>query len=434
MKLTRPTVDRAWRERSVERRTIVRDELRPGLLLIINAQSASWAYEYKPRGRDDQGRRYGTRQMKLGDLSAVDLDDARALRDQAKAAVARGEDPARTARIEIARKVEERCREETIANLVEEYCLWLDRQDCSTKHKVDEKRQTKQALELAGVGELPAVELRRSHVMKILDVVNGPALPRKLLGSLSRFCSWLIDREVIAVNPVLLLDRRRRPMPPAPRSRVLSLKEVGSVWNAAFATVPARGKATDKAAWSRLVQFTLLMPARIGEIGSMRWADVDLDRGIWTQPGQITKNGDSHKLPLPPAAAALLREHRAGTASSKPIDPVWLGPSQGRPFNAWAGLLRHVRNESGIANWSWHDIRRTVVSHLAEHGVAESVADGLLNHRQSATRSGVLGVYQRSNRHSERAEALALWARLVERAAAGKLTDNVVAFDAAAAV
>ena len=427
-------MDRAWRERSADVRTIYRDELRSGLLLIVNAHSASWSYEYKPRGRDDQGRRYGTKYLPLGELSAVDLDEARALRDQGKAAVARGEDPARSARIEVARKVEERRREKTTAELVDDYCLWLDRQDLSAKHKTDEKRQTKRAIELAEVGNLPAMELRRSHVMKVLDGSAGPALPRKLLASLSRFCAWLIDRDVIAGNPVLLIDRRRLPVPPAPRSRVLSLEEVGAIWNAAAETVPARGKAADKAAWSRLIRFTLLVPARIGEISSMRWADVDLDRGFWTQPGRITKNGDPHTLPLPPAAMALLRAHRAAADKVEPSDPVWIGPSQGRPFNGWAGLQLRVRETSGIAGWSWHDLRRTVVSNLAEHGVAESVADGLLNHRQSATRSGVLGVYQRSNRHRERAEALALWAKLVERAASGKLTENVIDFGTAAAV
>ena len=41
--------------------------------------------------------------------------------------------------------------------------------------------------------------------------------------------------------------------------------------------------------------------------------------------------------------------------------------------------------------------------------MAESVADALLNHRQSATRGGVLGVYQRADRHPERRQALEFW-------------------------
>ena len=431
VKLTKAVVERAWRERSRDVRMIYRDR---GLLLSVNAHTASWSYEYKLRGLDEQGRRSGSRFLSLGDLSVVDLSEAQAQKDKAKAAVARGEDPALNAKLEIARTIEDRKRGKTVDELVTDYCAWLDRQKRSAKHKADEKRQTKRAIELAVVGKLPATEMRRGHVMKVLDGADGPALPGKLLGSLSRFCAWLIDRDVIAVNPVLLIDRRRRPKPPKARSRVLTLAEVGKIWNAATEITPARGKKADKATWCRLIRFTLLVPARIGEIGSMMRADVNIASAIWTQPDKVTKNGDPHTLPLPPTTLALLQEQMSAQKDAAPSDPVWIGPSQGKVFNAWAGLLLHVRKASGVSKWSWHDFRRTVVSNLAEHGVAESVADSLLNHRQSATRSGVLGVYQRANRHRERAEALALWAKLVERAAEGKLDDNVIDFAAASAV
>jgi integrase len=403
VKLVKAIVERAWRERSPHVRTIYRDR---SLLLTVNTHSASWSYEYKPLGRDDHGRRGSSRFLPLGNLSIVDLGEAQALKAQAKAVVARGEDPVRTAKLQVARRIEERKREKTVDELVADYCVWLDRQNRSPKHKADEKRYTRRAIELAEVGSLASPELRRSHVMRILDVAEGAALPRKLLGSLSRFCAWLIDRETITANPVSLIDPRRRPKPPKARSRVMTLPEVGAIWNAAAKTTPARGTRADKGAWCRLIRFALLMPARISEIGHMKRADIDLARAIWTQPGKATKNGDPHTLPLPPAALGLLREQMAGDASAGPSDPVWLGPSQGRPFNAWAGLLLRVRETSGVKDWTWHDIRRTVVSNLAEHGIAESIADSLLNHRQSATRSGVLGVYQRSNRHRERAEAL----------------------------
>ena len=46
---------------------------------------------------------------------------------------------------------------------------------------------------------------------------------------------------------------------------------------------------------------------------------------------------------------------------------------------------------------------------LAEAGVAESVADAILNHKQSATRGGVLGVYQRAQRWPEQVDAMKVW-------------------------
>jgi integrase len=62
--------------------------------------------------------------------------------------------------------------------------------------------------------------------------------------------------------------------------------------------------------------------------------------------------------------------------------------------------VAHVKNElvaaSGIPGWRLHDLRRSFASPLGEVGVPESVVDAILNHRRSATRSGVLGVCQRA--------------------------------------
>ena len=55
----------------------------------------------------------------------------------------------------------------------------------------------------------------------------------------------------------------------------------------------------DKAAWSRLARFALLIPARVGEISTMRWGHVDLKAAVWEQSANVTKNGDPHPFPLP---------------------------------------------------------------------------------------------------------------------------------------
>jgi integrase len=64
-------------------------------------------------------------------------------------------------------------------------------------------------------------------------------------------------------------------------------------------------------------------------------------------------------------------------------------------------------------DWRLHDHRRSFVTALAEAGVHEAVLDAILNHRQSATRAGVLGVYQRAQRWPEQVEAMKKWADLL---------------------
>ena len=80
-----------------------------------------------------------------------------------------------------------------------------------------------------------------------------------------------------------------------------------------------------------------------------------------------------------------------------------------------------------LAGWTWHDFRRSFASALGEASFSEAVADAVLNHRQSATRGGVMGVYQRSGRWPEQVKAMELWGRLLDAAIEGRDDDaNVV--------
>ena len=53
-----------------------------------------------------------------------------------------------------------------------------------------------------------------------------------------------------------------------------------------------------------------------------------------------------------------------------------------------------------------------------------STIDAVLNHRQSGSRSGVFGVYNRSTRLPAQAEALERWGRLIEDALEGRFPEE----------
>ena len=64
-----------------------------------------------------------------------------------------------------------------------------------------------------------------------------------------------------------------------------------------------------------------------------RWSEFDLDRRLWTIPAERIKAGREHRIPLSPAAEALLRKlavakvdefvFPAGRASRCPMGPCW---------------------------------------------------------------------------------------------------------------
>lgn len=63
-----------------------------------------------------------------------------------------------------------------------------------------------------------------------------------------------------------------------------------------------------------LLQLTGYLFQRPGEVRAMRWADLDLERGLWSY--RVTKVGIDHIVPLPVQAVAILRELQAGSGKS----------------------------------------------------------------------------------------------------------------------
>jgi integrase len=54
------------------------------------------------------------------------------------------------------------------------------------------------------------------------------------------------------------------------------------------------------------LRFVILTAARTGEVRGMRWREVDLDGKVWVVPGDRMKAAKTHRVPLSPAALAIL--------------------------------------------------------------------------------------------------------------------------------
>ncbi len=57
---------------------------------------------------------------------------------------------------------------------------------------------------------------------------------------------------------------------------------------------------------ARALHFIILTAARSGEVRQMRWAEIDLDAGVWEVPAERMKAGKEHRVPLTEAALAIL--------------------------------------------------------------------------------------------------------------------------------
>jgi integrase len=59
---------------------------------------------------------------------------------------------------------------------------------------------------------------------------------------------------------------------------------------------------------ARCLEFAILTAVRSGEARGALWSEVDLAHAVWTIPGERTKSGREHRVPLSEPAMAVLRE------------------------------------------------------------------------------------------------------------------------------
>jgi integrase len=237
---------------------------------------------------------------------------------------------------------------------------------------------------------------------------------RHRFGALSRFFDWALDEGIVPANPCLSFAKARRPKAVAARADYLTVPQLAQLWEAAEALEPSSRD---------LVRFIIAMPCRRGEAASMDWSHLDLATCTWSQPSRLTKNRDAHRLFLHPLALSLLQT-RFESAGRPAAGLVFPAPRSGKIIATFSDVKETLaRAAPALPSWRFHDFRRSFVTALGEAGVNETVADSILNHRQSATRGGVLGVYQRAQRWPEQVGAMTAWGRMLADTIEGTLSE-----------
>jgi integrase len=222
---------------------------------------------------------------------------------------------------------------------------------------------------------------------------------------------WCVDEGHVPLNICLTIGKDRRPKPAQARSRFLTADQVAGLWKAAGGLSVAVHR--------DYVRLLLVVPCRRTEAAKMDWGHINLDEAAWSQPGQLTKNNEAHRLHLPELVLNILRAR--WEAAGKPASGlVFPSPKAGAALTTHSAIKAELDKLAGFSAWSWHDMRRTFATTLGEAGVSESVVDAVLNHKQSATRSGVLGVYQMAQRRPEQIQVMEAWGAILEAAIDGR--------------
>lgn len=387
-----------------------------GLFLIVQPQPSghmSWALRYRtPAGRK--------RKMTLGvfgkDGDKLTLEAARKKATLARAAIVEGRDPAadklneKRDRAAAERKANAE-RFDIVAEMFLQECLGApaagDRKRNPTKHQYKSRRIIEKLIvpewesrPLAGITKRDCKDLLKRIARKT------PTQANRVWATLSKLFRWALEEDLLPI--VSPMAGVKRPAEETSCERVLSNSELARIWRACNA-LDAREAA--------FVRLAFLTAARRGELLGLMWREIDLDAKTWTMEGSRTKNGKAHVLPLVDGTLRILADLPRIAAPGKAEANLVLTVSGITPLSNLSKLkakLDAVLAADGgaeVEGWTFHDIRRSVATKLAELGTPPYVIEAVLNHVSGEAKGGIRGVYNRHKYYAEKVVALGdVWA------------------------
>jgi integrase len=389
------------------RRRDVWDTVLPGFGVRVSpGGECSYVVRYRVNGR--------LRRMTIGCRKHITLSKAREAAHDALGAARFGKDAA--AEKIVARKAE------TFAELAREYIERHASKKRSGREDIrilngspHTKKTGKKPHEplVTRWGNLKVKEIKRRDVRDLLDEIvacGAPIMANRTLALVRKMFNFAIEREWLEANPCQMV---KRPAPDRQRQRVLNEDEVRAVWKALDEEHPII---------AALFRIRLLTAQRGSEVHGASWDEMDPTTGWWTIPGERSKNGLDHRVPLSPQALRILKDLRNITGKSK-----WVFPSTrktGPHINHAQKAIERVGKRSGV-EFRGHDLRRTAASLMVGAGVPRLVVQKILNHVET----GVTAIYDRHSYDPEKRSALDFWGRRLEAIIANKRGAKVLTFE-----
>jgi integrase len=233
--------------------------------------------------------------------------------------------------------------------------------------------------------------ISKKDVVAVIDnaMKRGPSAGVTAWKVAKAFFAWCEAREDDFASPARPI---RKPAKEKSRDRVLDDNELKLTWEAADAEGGAAGA---------LVKLLILSGARRNEVTELARGEIKAE--VIELPGERTKNGVPHAIPITPMIRRVLESlPRTGTFALNGTD---------RPFGDHSGAKEKIA--PAIRPWTLHDLRRSFASGLQRLGIAPHIVELALNHR-SGTFSGVAGIYQRHRYAKEVREAFGMWSQHIE--------------------
>jgi len=364
-------------------RDTVRDTELTGFILRVSRQRvATFGLEYRPQGA---GRRVSPTVLTVGRWPKLKADAARRIVQGHVVDVSRGHDP----------MAERRAREAQRSTALKELLAEDGPYERSLRRRKLQNWKVALSALRRGLSPLMARELStltRADLVQRITALQDADLPgaaadlRKFSHSL---IEWGIQQGHATHNPLSgwkqSAKTRAERLGKQEIGKALDDQELVRVW-AAAGTLGTFGN---------LVRLGLLTAMRRGELASLRWSDIAIDR-INLQAGS-TKGGRAHAIPLTDLMRGVLASQ---VRSTSPL--IFPSALTGGRIGGWSKLVRKLQEASGV-DVRLHDLRRSCRTSMSTLNIPEDDAELAIGHQ----RADLVRRYNRDEGWQRRAAAFA---------------------------
>ena len=373
-----------------------------GLYLQVSKQGTkSWLYRYTSPLTKTR------REMGLGSFNFVSLAQARQYATDGKRLVINGEDP-----IEERKKEQIKIQLKQARNLtfkeIAEACIAAKAPEWKNAKHSQQWNNSLEAYAFPILGELPISDITTDLILKALEPIwiTKAETASRVRQRIETIWDYGKARNYVSgENPARLrghLDKILSKTVKVKRVRhfpALPYEEIGIFLQ----------ELRQRKGYSALaLEFLILTAARTSEIIGAKWAEIDLEKKVWTLPADRMKVGKEHRVPLCSRAIEILTNI---TSNRNPEEHVFCGWKQntGLSNNALLALLKKM----GRSDITAHGFRSTFRDWAAEeaHTFANETIELALAH---TIKNKAEAAYRRGDQLERRRELMATWSHYIE--------------------
>jgi integrase len=314
-----------------------------GLYLQVTKGGArTWVYRFMLHGR--------AREMGLGPLHIVGLAEAREKARECRKLRHEGIDPIEARK---ARQAEQRLAEAGAMTFRECAERYIEAQKAGWKNPKHAKQwpSTLETYVYPVLGALPVQAIDVGLVMKVLEPIwnTKPETAGRVRGRIEAVLDWAKARGYRnGENPAQWRGHLDNLLPA--RSKVRKVEHHPALPYGEMGDFIARLREQEGIA-ARALEFLILTASRTGEVIGARWDEFDLEKKVWTVPGERMKAGKEHRVPLSDHAFAIIEGMKAERVNDHPFvfpggasgeAPLEHGDAPAPPQNG-AGRADHAR-------------------------------------------------------------------------------------------